>query len=114
MEKYLYRLDEIGKAILVGIYRYGKTKTFAEILSEGGFAFDNARQVEIAISLESLELINSVSYQLPLKISAELTSLGESVVRTMLKPKENKIRKIINETKRRLGNDLDFRLHPKP
>jgi hypothetical protein len=111
MEKYLYRLDEIGKVILRGLRRSGKKKTFADILDEAGFQYDNARQVEIAINLEALDLIQSVTYQLPIEIHAELSPLGEAVVKALQQVKDRKLKTMIENAQRRFRSDFDLSLN---
>jgi hypothetical protein len=106
--KYIYCLDEVGKAILIGLYKYGRGKTIEESLTDAKIQCDNSRQVEAAISLEALELIHSVSYQLPLEIHAELTPLGYALAKAMLKPKKSKVKTFIVNASRRFGTDYDF------
>ena len=76
------RIDETGKAILIGLKRSGKTKTFSQILDEAGLPFDKSNLLELANLLEALDLIKSVSYQLPVAIRAELSPEGHSLVKT--------------------------------
>lgn len=83
MDLFAYKLDDAGKAILLGLRSYGKIATFADILMDAGCNFDSPRQVEIAISLESLELIESVSYRFPVEIRAVLSELGLKVARAL-------------------------------
>jgi hypothetical protein len=111
MQKSLYRLDEIGKVILKGLDRSGRAKTFAQILDDALIPYDNTRQVEAAIALEALELITSVTYQLPLKIHAELTALGEAVVEALQSVRESKFKIMIANAKNRWRTDLNFSLN---
>jgi hypothetical protein len=76
------RIDETGKAILLGLKKSGKTKTFSQILEEAGVPFDKGNLLEVANLLEALDLIKSVSYQLPVAIRAELSLQGHSLVKT--------------------------------
>ena len=76
------RIDETGKAILIGLKKSGKTKTFSQILEEAGVPFDKGALLEIASLLEALDLIRSVSYQLPVAIRAELSPQGHAIVKT--------------------------------
>ena len=80
MDNLLYRIGELEKAILRGLSRFGRDKSFTQILREAGFTFDNTRQFEAAIGLESLGLIQSVIYKLPLEIRAELSPSGQALV----------------------------------
>jgi hypothetical protein len=77
------RIDETGKAILLGLKRSGKTKTFSQILEEAGIPFDKTNLLEVANLLEALELIRAVSYQLPVAIRAELSPQGQAIVKTL-------------------------------
>jgi len=76
------RIDETGKAILIGLKKSGKTKTFSQILEEAGIPFDKNSLVEVANLLEAFDLIKSVSYQLPVAIRAELSAKGQSMVKS--------------------------------
>ncbi len=104
--KSIYRLDEVGKVILKGLQQSGRTKTFAQILDEAGYHYDNTRQVEVAISLEALELIKNVTYQLPLEIHAELSTLGNEVVEALKRVRTNKVKDFIDNARRRLRSDF--------
>jgi len=109
--KYLYRLDEVGKVVLLGLYTHGKAKTLSDYLKDAGITNDNSRQVEVAISLESLELIKEVTYRLPLEIRAELTPLGESLVRSLLKPKTSKVKNVIDKARKHFGSNMDYSMN---
>ena len=111
MEKYLYRLDEIGKVILRGLRRSGRNKAFADILDEAGIQYDNSRQVEIAINLEALDLIQTVTYQLPIEIHAELSPLGEAVVNALQQVRDSKFKSMIAVAQRRFRSDFDLSLN---
>lgn len=104
--QFIYRLDDVGKVILRGLQQSGRTKTFAAILDEAGYEYDNTRQVEVAISLEALELIKNVTYQLPLEIHAELSNLGNEVVEALKRVRPNKVRDFLDSAKRRLRSDF--------
>src|SRR5688500_3621308 len=86
----IYRIDEIAKAILIGLENAGKRKTFAQILNEADVAFDKDIEIEVANTLEALRLIESVVYQLPLEIRAELSQTGLAIVAALKKGKESK------------------------
>jgi len=73
--------------------------------------YDNMRQVEIAINLEALELIQSVTYQLPIEIHAELSPLGEAVVKALQKVRESKVKAMIANARRHLRADFDLSLN---
>ena len=79
MDRHLMNIGETGKAILRALKVFGKNATFSQILAKAGLSYDNSRQVEIAHSLESMGLIQSVTYSLPLEIRAELTKMGEAI-----------------------------------
>jgi len=83
MEQPLYRLDEAGKVILIALKRCGKHKTFAQILDEAGSPRTGDLQVLLAINLESLGLIESVTYRLPIEIRAELSATGIKVANAL-------------------------------
>lgn len=76
-------LDETGKALLLGLQRSGKTKTFSQILNEAGVAFEKDGLVDLANLLEGLGLIRAVSYQLPVAIRAELSPYGVLVAKSL-------------------------------
>ena len=104
--KFLYRLDDVGKVILKGLQQSGRSKTFAQILDEAGYQYDNTRQVEVAISLEALELIKNVTYQLPLEIHAELSNLGNDVVEALNRVRSNKLKDLLDNAKSRLRTNF--------
>lgn len=109
--KAIYRLDDVGKVILRGLQQCGRTKTFAQILDEAGYQYDNTRQVEVAISLEALELIKNVTYQLPLEIHAELSTLGNEVVEALRRVRPSKLKGFIDNARRRFGSDFNVSLN---
>ena len=73
-------ITEIQKAILLGLKRYGRNRTFSQILTEANLFADGRERVETAFALEASGYIQSVTYQLPVAIRAELSSTGEKVV----------------------------------
>ncbi len=76
-------IDETGKALLIGLQRSGKTKSFSQILDEAGVVCDKTTLVDMATLLEALGLIRAVSYQLPVAIRAELTPYGVIVAKSL-------------------------------
>lgn len=74
-------MDEIKKALLLGIKKFGRKKTFNEILNEAGFKVDKIQRIELANELESQGLIHSVMYRLPFEIRAELTTDGKKSIK---------------------------------
>lgn len=85
MARPIHKIDEIAKAILLGVEQYGKKKTFAQILDEANVEYDKDIEIEVANTLEALRLIESVSYKLPLEIRAELSSTGFTIVASLKK-----------------------------
>lgn len=85
MDLVLYNLDDISKAVLLGLEQNGRSTTLTQILILAGHVVSNDRQIELATSLESLGLIENVSYQLPLRIRAELSKAGHAVVKSIKK-----------------------------
>ena len=85
MPRPIYKIDEIAKAILLGVEHYGKKKTFAQILDEAHIEYDKDIEIEVANTLEALRLIESVSYKLPLEIRAELSPTGLTIVASLKK-----------------------------
>lgn len=79
----MYHVDEIAAAILKGLRRVGKKKSFMEILAESGVRCTSDRLLEIANDLESRKLIQSVTYQLPVSIRAELSKTGKQFADTL-------------------------------
>lgn len=70
-------MHEIKKALLEGLKTFGRKKTFHEILTEAGFATDKMQRIELANELETLGLIQTVTYRLPFEIRAELSPTGK-------------------------------------
>src|SRR5688572_23369483 len=70
-------MDEIKKALLLGLNNFGRNKTFNEILSAAGFKIDKIQRIELANELEEEGLIHTVTYRLPFEIRAELTPNGK-------------------------------------
>jgi hypothetical protein len=71
------QMDEIKKALLLGLKSFGRNKTFNEILVEAGFKIDKIQRIELANELEAEGLIHTVTYRLPFEIRAELTPNGK-------------------------------------
>ena len=90
MKKVLYQIDEVGKTILLALNEHGRQKTFSQILDEGRITCSKETQVEAAIVLESLLLIESVTYRLPLEIRAELTPTGKAIANKLYKTTKRK------------------------
>ena len=75
---FLYRtqLSDVEAMIVLGLRKYGRRATFMDILmADGVFAADQ-ELFEIALALEVDGFIESVSYQAPATIRAELTKEG--------------------------------------
>jgi hypothetical protein len=70
-------MNDLEAAILLGLKESGRDKTFAQILMEANIPADATQRVELACALEAAGLIQSVSYQLPVSIRAELTDAGK-------------------------------------
>jgi hypothetical protein len=83
------RIDDISRTILIGLREAGKTKTFSQILQEGRIPFNAEHLFDVANQLEALDLIRSVSFQLPVAIRAELTAQGYALVRTFNVPDDD-------------------------
>jgi hypothetical protein len=90
MTRPIYQIDEIAKAILLGLEESGKKKTFAQLLDEANVPYDKDKEVEVANTLEALCLIESVSYRLPLEIRGELTEAGRNIVASLKKSKSTR------------------------
>ncbi len=86
----IYQIDKIGKTLLVALKKCGKHKTFTEILDQSEIPYSQEEQAEAAIVLESLGLIESVSYRLPFEIRAELTFTGDAIATKLQKEKVKK------------------------
>ena len=70
-------------ALLIGIKKYGRKKSFHDIIAEAGFEADELQRIEIANEFEALGLIKSVTYKLPFEIRAELTAKGHELIRQL-------------------------------
>src|SRR5215207_2815131 len=79
MKKPVYRLDEVAKTLLLALNKYGRNKTFAQILDEARISCSSESQAELANTLEALGVIESISYRLPFEIRAELTARGKEL-----------------------------------
>lgn len=114
VKKPLYQIDEVGKTILLALKEHGRGKTFSQILNEGRIICSKEAQVEAAIVLEALLLIESVTYLLPLEIRAELTPTGKAIANKLQKASNRKRRALsvqVNTTgasRRRLHLPLQF------
>jgi hypothetical protein len=73
-------MNEIKKALLIGLQKFGRKKTFNEILTVAGFTLDKVQRIELASEFENKGLIRTVTYRLPFEIRAELSQKGEEVV----------------------------------
>jgi hypothetical protein len=69
-------VSQLRLTILLGLQQSGREKTFSEILGEAAISYTKTQLLDAANALESLGLIDSVTYQLPVEIRAELTSYG--------------------------------------
>jgi hypothetical protein len=69
----------IETSILIGLKKYGRNRTFSQILEEARLYADSRERVEAAFTLEGAGYIQSVTYQLPVTIRAELSTLGRDV-----------------------------------
>ena len=77
-------MEKLEEIIIVGLYRHGKKKTFAEILlEEGNTQIDKTKRMELASELEAKGYIQDVTYQLPFAIRARLTPSGEAFARSL-------------------------------
>lgn len=76
-------LNKIETAILLGLKEFGRKKTFAEILDAAKLPQGDAIRFQVASSLEARGLIMNISYQLPVKIRAELSAEGEEFVKSL-------------------------------
>jgi hypothetical protein len=72
-------MDNIKAALLAGLRKFGRKKTFNEILTEAGYTLDENERIELADELESKGMIQSVTYRLPFEIRAELTAIGKDL-----------------------------------
>ena len=69
-------MDERKIILLFGVEKYGKTKSFNQILTEAGLFHDDALRIEEASALEDEELIEAVTYRYPVDIRAEISAKG--------------------------------------
>jgi hypothetical protein len=76
-------MEKIEVVILLGLQKYGRSKSFTEILAEAGMGNDKIQRLEAAYSLEAAGLIQNVLYQLPLTIHAELSAAGVAYVKSL-------------------------------
>ena len=83
----IYQIDEAAKILLVALKKCGKHKTFTEILDQSEVLYSLESQAEAAITLETLGLIESVTYRLPFEIRAQLTFTGDAIATKLQKEK---------------------------
>lgn len=83
MNRPLYQIDEVGKALLTALKTCGRHKSFTEILELIGAGYNNEKQADLANTLEALGLIGSVTYRLPFEVRAELSPTGLKLVSRM-------------------------------
>jgi hypothetical protein len=83
MSRPIYRIDETAKAVLRGLKIFGLNRSFAQIVERAGILADPDKQLQVAETLEDLDLITSVRYQLPFALHAELTRTGEALVQAL-------------------------------
>ena len=77
-------MDKLRLAILFGLQKFGREKTFSKILNDAGVRYTKSQLLEAANELESLGLIKSITYQLPVEITAELTPYGKELLNSNL------------------------------
>lgn len=83
-----YEIDEVSKRLLIALQKCGRHKTFTEILEEGELT--NDQQDDLATKLETMGLIESVTFKLPFEIRAELSMAGELYVDSFRKVEKRK------------------------
>jgi len=72
-------LSDVEAAILLGLRKYGRRKTFIQILEEASISATDAERFDIAFTLEADGYINDVTYYAPITIRAALSAEGEKV-----------------------------------
>jgi len=77
-------MSDLEAVILIGLKQSGREKTFSQILDEANITADATQRVELACALEAAGLIQSVSYQLPVAIRAELTDTGKEAAESLI------------------------------
>jgi len=75
-------MNKLRLAILFGLQQFGREKTFSVILQDAGIRHSKAQLLEAANELETLGLIESITYQYPVEITAELTSYGNELLKS--------------------------------
>ena len=80
---HIAKINEIQRTILLGLKKYGRNRTFSQILEEANLFADGRDRVETAFSLEASGYIQSVTYQLPVTIRAELSASGKQVAEVL-------------------------------
>ena len=81
MRNSLYHIDlsDIERAIFLGLRKYGRNRTFSQMLEEASLFADGTERVEVAFTLEASGYIQAVTYQLPVRIRAELSNTGKKI-----------------------------------
>lgn len=77
---HLNNMNKLRLAILFGLQNFGRNKTFSAILKDAGIRHSKQQILEAANELETLGLIQSITYQFPIEITAELTSYGKELL----------------------------------
>lgn len=82
---FLYRtqFSDIESTIVLGLRKYGRRATFMDILMADGIFAADQELFEIALALEVDGFIESVSYQAPATIRAELTKEGAKAANSL-------------------------------
>ena len=76
-------LSDVEAAILLGLRKYGRRKTFMQILEEANISTSDAERFDIAFTLEADGYISDVSYYAPITVRAELTPEGVIVANSL-------------------------------
>jgi hypothetical protein len=78
---FFYRngLTDVEAALLLGLRKHGRRRSFTEILDDAGIYATSNERFEIALTLEVEGYIHLVTYHSPATVRAELTPEGESV-----------------------------------
>ena len=76
-------MSDLEAVILLGLMENGRNRTFTQILDDANVVADATERVELACALEAAGLIQSVSYQLPVAIRAELTDAGKEAAESL-------------------------------
>jgi hypothetical protein len=70
---------KVQDILLEGVFKYGRRKTFAEILHESGVLVNDLELIEIAKELEATGMTQSTTYGPFASIRAEISSQGEEM-----------------------------------